>query len=83
MALLSCGGSGDGSKKAMKAAYEAGRVDALEAMGCEAGSMARENGVFAIRARETNLRGKGLDSCANAYARGAFAVIDSVLKAEK
>lgn len=80
--LVSCGGSGDTSTRAIRAASEAGRRDALEAMACDSGSMLRENGVFAIRARETELRKAGLDSCANAYTRSAYAVIDSVLKVE-
>ena len=80
---VSCGTSADNSGPAMKAAAEAGRRDASEVMAHPSGSMDREKGVFAIRARETELRESGLDSCANAYARGAYAVIDSTLNAEK
>lgn len=77
----SCGG-GDGSRAAMKAAAEAGRRDALEVMALDSAGMAREGGILTIRTRETELRHQGLDSCANAYARGAYRVIDSVLNAE-
>ena len=52
-------------------------------MSAPANSMEREKGVFAIRARETGLREAGLDSSANAYARGAYEIIDSVLRTEE
>lgn len=78
---MSCG-SADNSSRAMRAADASGRRDAAEIMSHPAGSMNREKGVFAIRARETELREAGLDSCANAYARGAYTVIDSILNAE-
>ncbi len=78
--LPSC--RGDRSGSAMRAAAEAGRRDALEVMSMKAESMEREGGVLAIRARETELRNQGLDSCASAYSRAAYNVIDSVLNAE-
>lgn len=80
--LGACAG-GDGSRRATEAAEETGRRDAREAMSAPANSMEREKGVFAIRARETGLREAGLDSCANAYARGAYEIIDSVLRTEE
>ncbi|MDE6277076.1 MAG: hypothetical protein K2M06_03115 [Muribaculaceae bacterium] len=80
MQLSSC--AGDSSSSAMKAAAEAGRRDALDVMALDSAGMGREGGILAIRTRETELRAQGLDSCANAYARGAYAVIDSVLSAE-
>ncbi|MDE6311764.1 MAG: hypothetical protein K2L96_08130 [Muribaculaceae bacterium] len=73
---------GDHSSAAMKAAAEAGHRDALEVMALKPESMEREGGVLAIRARETELRDQGFDSCAAAYSRAAYNVIDSVLNAE-
>lgn len=79
-ASSSCG-SGE-SSAAKETAYGLGHRDAIDAMARDSASMDRERGVFAIRARESELRRAGLEECADAYARGAYEVIDSVLKAE-
>lgn len=70
-----CGGGSADTDRAIAAADSAGRRDAAIAVAAPAGSMERENTLFAIRARETRLRQAGYDAAADAYVAGAETVL--------
>lgn len=75
--LSSCGAEehADSTDAELDAAEAAGRRDALHVLRLPSGTMAREEAIFAIRARETELRDAAHPSCADIYARTAEKIL--------
>lgn len=78
--LLSCAdGAPDANEAELRAAAEAGRRAAAEALEFPEGSMQREGAIIRIRARETELRDAGFPSCADSFAVAAGRVLAPAL----
>jgi len=60
-------------------AADTGCRAAERAIALPVGSMARENAIFAIRAKETELRMAGFDACADTFAAVAGKIILAAL----
>ena len=71
-----CSDSGEkASPEELALAADTGRKVAEEALSYPAGSMARENAILSIRAKETELRMAGFEACADTFASVAGKII--------